>query len=165
MNLSPRQVAQPALAARIAAVLAESGLDPAALHLEITESALMEESELTARNLTELRELGVRLVLDDFGTGYSSLAYLRRFPIDSIKIDRRFISGLGQSADDTTIVEAILRMAAGLHLDVIAEGVETPEQAAILVGMGCPHAQGYLWARPLPADEVPARLKLVPAAV
>jgi len=160
VNLSPRQVAHPGLATRIGIALAESGLDPAALHLEITENALMEESELTAQNLREVKELGVRLVLDDFGTGYSSLAYLRRFPIDAIKIDRRFIAGLGQDADDTTIVEAILRMATGLHLDVVPEGVETPEQALILSEMGFQHAQGFLWSRPLPPKEATAYLGL-----
>jgi diguanylate cyclase (GGDEF)-like protein len=159
VNLSPRQVAHPHLAARVAAVLEAADLEPSALHLEITESALVEESELTARNLAELRDLGVQLVLDDFGTGYSSLAYLRRFPIDAIKIDRRFIAGLGQNADDTTIVEAILRMAAGLRLEVVAEGVETTAQAGTLSDMGCLQAQGFLWAPALPPDEVSRRLE------
>jgi diguanylate cyclase (GGDEF)-like protein len=146
VNLSPRQVCEPGLAEHVAAVLASTGLAPAALALEITESALMDESELVAENLRGLKELGVGLVLDDFGTGYSSLAYLRRFPIDAIKIDRRFIAGLGIDTDDTTIVEAIVRMAAGLRLDVVAEGIETPEQMAILDAMGCRHGQGFLFS-------------------
>jgi predicted signal transduction protein with EAL and GGDEF domain len=162
VNLSPRQVADPGLAARVRAVLEDSGLDPGALHLELTESALIEESEITSRNLIDLKAIGVTLVLDDFGTGYASLAYLRRFPIDAIKIDRRFIAGLGQNADDTTIVETILRMAAGLRLDVVAEGVETPEQAAILEEMGCGQGQGYLWSRPLPPREASRRIGLDP---
>ena len=153
VNLSPRQVCEPGLAQRVAAVLGASGLPASALALELTESALMEDSELVAENLRGLKELGVRLVLDDFGTGYSSLAYLRRFPIDAIKIDRRFIAGLGRDNDDTTIVEAIVRMAAGLRLDVVAEGIETDVQAAILDGMGCRRGQGFLWSRAVaPAD-------------
>jgi len=160
VNLSPRQVADPGLAARVSSVLTESGLAPASLHLEITESALLEESEITAQNLRELKILGVTVVLDDFGTGYSSLAYLRRFPIDAIKIDRRFIFGLGRNAEDTTIVEAILRMAVGLRLEVVAEGVETPEQAAILGELGCEQGQGFLWSRPLPPAQAAARLGL-----
>ena len=160
VNLAPRQVAHPGLADRVAAILGESGLQAARLHLEITESALIEESEVTIRNLRDLHAIGIRLVLDDFGTGYSSLAYLRRFPISTIKIDRRFIAGLGDNADDTTIVEAILRMAAGLRMEVVAEGVETARQAAILHGMGCTIGQGYLWSRPVPARDVAALLGL-----
>jgi diguanylate cyclase (GGDEF)-like protein/PAS domain S-box-containing protein len=153
VNLASRQVAHPGIAERVADILAESGLEPSRLHLEITESALVEESELTVRNLLDLHALGLQLVLDDFGTGYSSLAYLRRFPIDAIKIDRRFIAGLGYDGDDTTIVEAILRMAAGLRIEVVAEGVETEHQAAALVAMGCRMAQGFLWSRPVPARD------------
>ena len=156
VNLAPRQVALPGLGDRVVAILAETGLDPARLHLEITESALLEESELTIRNLLDLTAIGVQLVLDDFGTGYSSLAYLRRFPIAAIKIDRRFIAGLGRNPEDTTIVEAILRMAAGLRMEVVAEGIETTSQAAILHEMGCRTGQGYLWSRPVPACEASA---------
>ena len=124
----------------------------------------MEESELVAENLRELKALGVSLVLDDFGTGYSSLAYLRRFPIDAIKIDRRFIAGLGHDTDDSTIVEAIVRMAAGLRLDVVAEGIETAEQAEILDAMGCRCGQGFLWSTPVAPDRAAALLGLaVPA--
>jgi len=153
VNLAPRQVAHPGMPERVAEILAETGLEPSRLHLEITESALVEESELTVRNLLDLHELGLQLVLDDFGTGYSSLAYLRRFPIDAIKIDRRFIAGLGRNGDDTTIVEAILRMAAGLRIEVVAEGVETEHQAAELEAMGCRMAQGFLWSPPVPARD------------
>jgi diguanylate cyclase (GGDEF)-like protein len=164
VNLSPRQVTEPGLAGHVAAVLARTGLPPAALALELTESALMEESELVAENLRGLKALGVTLMLDDFGTGYSSLAYLRRFPIDTIKIDRRFIAGLGHSTDDTTIVEAIVRMAAGLRLKVVAEGIETTQQATILDDMDCRQGQGYLWSRPVAPDEATALLKLaIPA--
>jgi diguanylate cyclase (GGDEF)-like protein len=160
VNLSPRQIADPGLADRVAATLQRTGLPADRLRLEITENALMEESEITRLNLLALRGLGVGLVLDDFGTGYSSLAYLRRFPIEAIKIDRRFIAGLGRDHDDETIVEAILRMAAGLRLDVVAEGVETVEQARILETLGCVCGQGFLWARPLEPAAAAVRLGL-----
>ena len=136
-------------------MLEETGLDPAALTLEITEGVLVTESEATAQTLVDLKALGLRLVLDDFGTGYSSLAYLRRFPIDGLKIDRRFIGAMDGSAEDRTIVEAIVNMAAGLQIDVVAEGVETIEQADTLMRLGCLHAQGFYYARPMPADDVP----------
>jgi len=154
VNLSPRQVASPGIAGMVAAVLAETGLDPASLTLEITEGVLVTESEATAQTLIDLKALGLRLVLDDFGTGYSSLAYLRRFPIDGLKIDRRFIAAMDTSTPDRTIVEAIIRMAAGLQIDVVAEGVETVEQAEDLVRLGCVHAQGFYYARPMPSADV-----------
>jgi diguanylate cyclase (GGDEF)-like protein len=154
VNLSPRQVASPGIATLVAAVLDETGLDPALLTLEITEGVLVTESDATAQTLIDLKALGLRLVLDDFGTGYSSLAYLRRFPIDGLKIDRRFIAAMDRSTPDRTIVEAIIRMAAGLQIDVVAEGVETIEQAQGLVHLGCDHAQGYYYARPMPSTDV-----------
>jgi diguanylate cyclase (GGDEF)-like protein/PAS domain S-box-containing protein len=160
VNLAPRQVARTGLADRVGEILDECGLDPGRLHLEITERSLIEESDVTIRNLLDLDAIGVRLVLDDFGTGYSSLAYLRRFPIAAIKIDRRFIAGLGRNADDTTIVEAILRMAAGLRIEVVAEGVETVHQRTILKQMGCRIGQGYLWSRPVPASDIDVLLGL-----
>ncbi|HTN22458.1 MAG TPA: EAL domain-containing protein, partial [Solirubrobacteraceae bacterium] len=158
VNLSPRQVCEPGLAEHVAAILAQTGLPASALALELTESALMDESEIVAENLDRLKELGVGLVLDDFGTGYSSLAYLRRFPIDAIKIDRRFIAGLGHDTDDTTIVEAIVRMAAGLRLEVVAEGVETAEQMAILDAMGCRLGQGFLFSAAVAPPQAAALL-------
>jgi diguanylate cyclase (GGDEF)-like protein len=161
VNLSPRQVSEPGLVRQVAAVLERTGLPSSALALELTESALMEESELVAENLRGLKALGVALVLDDFGTGYSSLAYLRKFPIDSLKIDRSFIAGLGHDSDTTTIVEAIVRMAAGLRLDVVAEGIETAEQAAILEGMDCGRGQGFLWSRAVAPADAAALLGLV----
>ena len=154
VNLSPRQVASPGITATVAAVLEETGLDPAALTLEITEGVLVTESDATAQTLLDLKALGLRLVLDDFGTGYSSLAYLRRFPIDGLKIDRRFIAAMDTSTEDMTIVEAIVKMAAGLKIDVVAEGVETIEQAESLVRLGCVHAQGFYYARPMAAGDI-----------
>jgi diguanylate cyclase len=173
VNLSPRQVTSPGMAALVASVLEETGLDPASLTLEITEGVLVTESEATAQTLLDLKALGLRLVLDDFGTGYSSLAYLRRFPIDGLKIDRRFIAAMDTSTQDRTIVEAIIKMAAGLQIDVVAEGVETLEQAESLVRLGCVHAQGFYYARPLPSGDVaelfdralPVPLMSAPAAV
>ena len=135
-------------------MLEETGLDPAALTLEITEGVLVTESEATAQTLIDLKALGLRLVLDDFGTGYSSLAYLRRFPIDGLKIDRRFIAAMDTSTEDRTIVEAIVKMAAGLQIDVVAEGVETIEQADSLVRLGCRHAQGFYFGRPMPPADL-----------
>ena len=157
VNLSPRQVASPGIVATVAAVLDETGLAPALLTLEITEGVLVTESEATAQTLVDLKALGLRLVLDDFGTGYSSLAYLRRFPIDGLKIDRRFIAAMDTSTEDRTIVEAIIKMAAGLKIDVVAEGVETLEQAQGLIALGCHHAQGFYYARPM-APEAAADL-------
>ena len=146
VNVSLRQVRQPGLPGLVAAVLDQTGLPPGALHLEITESALMEEAETSMLTLDALKRLGVGLVLDDFGTGYSSLAYVRRFPLDAIKIDRGFVADLDRDGDSATIIEAIVNMARGLRLDVIAEGVETPMQARRLLDLRCELAQGWLYA-------------------
>jgi EAL domain-containing protein (putative c-di-GMP-specific phosphodiesterase class I) len=156
VNLSPRQVTSPSIVAMVTAVLAETGLDPAALTLEVTEGVLVAETESSSQTLVDLKALGLRIVLDDFGTGYSSLAYLRRFPIDGLKIDRRFIAAMDTSPGDRTIVEAIINMAAGLQIGVVAEGVETIEQANDLAALGCQHAQGFYFARPMPAGDVAA---------
>jgi diguanylate cyclase (GGDEF)-like protein len=155
VNLSPRQVAEPDLPTVVAAALAESGLTPAALHLEITETVLMEQAEPT---LEALKALGVSLVLDDFGTGYSSLAYVQRFPIDVLKVDRSFVTHLEPDSDDEKIVAAIVNMARSLRVEVVAEGVETAEQAATLHALGCRLGQGFYYARPLPAMAVDALL-------
>jgi EAL domain-containing protein (putative c-di-GMP-specific phosphodiesterase class I) len=119
------------------------------LELEITESIFIGNVERTLATLHSLRSLGVRVALDDFGTGYSSLRYLRQFPVSMLKIDRSFVSGLGQSYDDKVIVETILRMAASLGIQVVAEGVETEEQRVILSRLGCEFLQGYLLGQPL----------------
>ena len=144
-------------------MLEETGLDPALLTLEITEGVLVTESEATAQTLLDLKALGLRLVLDDFGTGYSSLAYLRRFPIDGLKIDRRFIAAMDTSTEDRTIVEAIVKMAAGLQIDVVAEGVETLEQADASCASAACHAQGFYYARPMPARRPGGALRPQPA--
>jgi diguanylate cyclase (GGDEF)-like protein/PAS domain S-box-containing protein len=158
VNLSARQVAHRDLPATIAEVLARTGLDPARLRLEITESALVEESTNAVATLEALSELGISLVLDDFGTGYSSLAYLNRFPFDALKIDRSFVDALGVEQERTAIVEAIVGMARALSLDVIAEGVENEAQLSELRRLGCDYAQGHLFSRALPAEKISALL-------
>jgi Amt family ammonium transporter len=152
VNLSLRQVAHSDLPLMVQRALHVSGLDPQLLNLEITESVLMDDPEAVMQTLARLRDLGVGLVLDDFGTGYSSLAYVKRFPIGVLKVDRSFISDLGREGHDATIVAAVINMARGLRIEVVAEGVETGEQAALLRALGCELAQGYLYSRPVPAS-------------
>jgi diguanylate cyclase (GGDEF)-like protein len=152
VNLSARQFGQPDLVEQVDAILSETGLDPSTLELEITESVVMDQSEAGIRTLSRLREMGVRLVLDDFGTGYSSLAYLKHLPLDTIKIDRTFVAGLEGEAD-RSIVDAVIALAHGLRIGVVAEGIETEAQFETLRAMGCDVGQGYLFARPLPALE------------
>jgi Amt family ammonium transporter len=158
VNISARQFAQADLVADIAAILDHSGLTPASLELEITESVVMDQSETSVERLRGLRALGVKLVLDDFGTGYSSLSYLRRLPLDTIKIDRSFVSGLGTDEADLPIVQAVISLAHGLGVNVVAEGIETEAQLARLRELGCDRGQGFWFARPLPPDELPRLL-------
>jgi diguanylate cyclase (GGDEF)-like protein/PAS domain S-box-containing protein len=152
VNVSARELPRPDLVEGVAAALGESGLDPDRLWLEITESVLMDDADLAVEALGRLRELGLHLAVDDFGTGYSSLSYLRRFPVDSLKVDRSFVAGLQEDAGDAAIVEAVVSMAHSLHLSVIAEGVETDAQLSRLRGLGCEAAQGYYFAAPVPAS-------------
>jgi predicted signal transduction protein with EAL and GGDEF domain len=147
VNVSAWQLAQPELPEIIRQVLAETGLSAADLAIEVTETALIEDSNVPAATLRELKTLGVKILLDDFGTGYSSLSHLQRFPIDALKIDRSFVTHLGAGGDDC----AIAAMALALGLEVVAEGVETAEQAAEAHALGCGSAQGYYFARPAPA--------------
>jgi diguanylate cyclase (GGDEF)-like protein/PAS domain S-box-containing protein len=152
VNLSPRQFLQRGLVDSVASILADTGLDPALLELEITETALMQHGAQTLDTLSRISAMGIRLSIDDFGTGYSSLAYLKRFPVQKIKIDRTFIKELDQSADDRAIVSAIIALSNSLQLSVVAEGVETEAQFALLRKKGSQFAQGYLFSRPLPAE-------------
>jgi EAL domain-containing protein (putative c-di-GMP-specific phosphodiesterase class I)/CheY-like chemotaxis protein len=154
VNLSARQMSAADLTRLVITALNDSGLDPGLLCLEITESVLMEDVSASRNVLQSLKELGVRLGIDDFGTGYSSLLYLRRFPVDFLKVDRSFVSGLGENSEDGAIVAGVLGLANALGVGAIAEGVEKPEQADKLAGMGCEQAQGYLWSRPLPPEEL-----------
>jgi diguanylate cyclase (GGDEF)-like protein len=157
VNLSVIQFRQPDLVERVRAALAETGIPASALELEITENLAMHDEESTLRTLRELDRLGVGLAIDDFGTGYSSLAYLRRYPVDKLKIDRAFVDGIGAS-EDGAIARAVIAMARSLNLRVVAEGVETPLQAEFLRRHGCQEAQGFLYGRPLPAAELDALL-------
>ena len=162
VNISARQLQRPGLDGAVRRALARSGLPAACLELEITESSVMIDPQHAQSVLQSLRELGVQLSIDDFGTGYSSLAYLKRLPLDRLKIDRSFIGGIPTDSDDAAIVETIIVMTHKLGLRVIAEGVETLEQRLQLVRQGCDEMQGFLLAHPVPADELPgllARLK------
>ena len=152
VNLSARQFSHPGLVPSVAAALEQTGLEPPLLSLEITETVLIDDAETALQTLERLKELGVRLVLDDFGTGYSSLSHLKRFPIDVLKIDRSFVDGLGRDAGDSAIVSAVISMGRAMGVGIVAEGVETGAQAAKLHSLGCPLAQGFLFARPLAAD-------------
>jgi diguanylate cyclase (GGDEF)-like protein/excisionase family DNA binding protein len=152
VNLSPRQFSDPDLANGISQVLQSTGLEPCALELEITESSVMDRSESSLGVLRQLRSLGVRVVLDDFGTGYSSLAYLRQMPLDTIKVDRSFVTDLDVQDPNVGIVRAVVSLAHGLGITVVAEGIETEEQARRLRDLGCDMGQGFAWAHP--ADPV-----------
>jgi diguanylate cyclase (GGDEF)-like protein/PAS domain S-box-containing protein len=154
VNLSSRQAAHRDLPSIVEEILARTGLDPVHLRLEVTESVLIDESTTAIASLQALSEIGVRLVLDDFGTGYSSLAYLNRFPFDALKIDRSFVEALGVEQEATAIVEAIVGMARGLSLEVIAEGVESEVQLSELQRLGCDFAQGHLFHAAMPEREV-----------
>ena len=154
VNLSPRQFLDPDLANGISQVLRTSGLEPSALELEITESSAMDRSEQSLGVLQQLRRLGVRVVLDDFGTGYSSLAYLRQLPLDTIKVDRSFVTDLDVKDPNVGIIRAVASLAHGLGISVVAEGIETHAQAGRLRELGCDMGQGYLWAHPADALRV-----------
>ncbi|MBW2270737.1 MAG: EAL domain-containing protein [Deltaproteobacteria bacterium] len=160
VNVSGHQLREPTFVGTVARVLRDSGLSPAHLELEITESTIMQEDEVTDSAFRRLDELGVGLALDDFGTGYSSLSYLRRFPIGRVKIDRSFVSGIPADADDVAIVAAIAAMAHNLLLAVVAEGVETLEQAESLRELGCQELQGYLFSPAVSAEEFEGFLEL-----
>ncbi len=153
VNLSARQFAHENLLQDVTNVLHETGMDPAALELEITESMVMHDPEHAVKLLTKLKAMGIHLAIDDFGTGYSSLGYLKRFPIDSVKIDLSFIRDLPVDSDDAAITRAIIAMAHGLKLRVVAEGVETGEQLSFLRAHGCDEMQGHYFSKPLPEHE------------
>ena len=158
VNLSARQFAQPALVDDIREILAATRLPANRLELEITESILLDEGEDSGTTLQALRDLGVRLVLDDFGTGYSSLSYLRRLPLDTIKIDRSFVDGIDSDGTNLPIVQAVIALAHGLGIEVVAEGIETAGQAARLRELVCDRGQGFFYAPPQPPEGVAALL-------
>ncbi|MGE0482699.1 MAG: putative bifunctional diguanylate cyclase/phosphodiesterase [Gammaproteobacteria bacterium] len=158
VNVSSRLFSEPDFAARTQAILEDTGLAPAALHLEITENALLEHEAETVRELSALQQLGVKLHLDDFGTGYSSLSYLNLFAYDTLKIDRTFVAGSTDGGRDNRIVDALINLGRVLEMNVIAEGVETQEQAQKLRDLNCGMAQGFWFSKPLPSDSAHALL-------
>lgn len=162
VNLSARQFTQRELVDDVAAALAEAGLPPSAVCLEITESVAMEDAVASAGVMEELRRLGVRLAIDDFGTGYSSLGALKTCPVDVLKIDRSFVTGLGTGTQDAAIVRSVIALARTLGMRVTAEGVETAAQAGELGALGCHVGQGFFFARPIPGEQVAAMLASAP---
>jgi diguanylate cyclase (GGDEF)-like protein/PAS domain S-box-containing protein len=154
INLAPRQLVEPSLVSDLEATLRATGIAPDTVWLELTESALMEDAEQTIVVLEALRALGVHLAVDDFGTGYSSLAYLKRFPVEALKVDRTFVDGLGRKPEDTTIVGAVVGLAHSLGIVAVAEGLETSTQLGELRAMGCDLAQGFLFGKPKPAHQL-----------
>jgi len=162
VNLSCKQFAHPTLVDHVDSILADTGIDPKRLRMEITESAIVARPEAAAAKLRQLRQRGITLSMDDFGTGYSSLSYLHQFPFDMLKIDRSFVSRIGRNGENSEIAAAIVALAQGLGMKVVAEGVETPEQAEQLRTLGCHYGQGYHFAKPLGA---PAAADLLARAV
>ena len=158
VNLSPRQFHRSDIVERVSVVLGETGLDPGCLGLEITERVVMDDAESTIETLRRLRAMGVRLAIDDFGKGYSSLNYVKRFPVDCLKIDRSFVGGIHVHPEDLAIVQAVTTLGRALGMEVVAEGVETAGQLEMLRGLGCDQGQGYHFARPMPAGEAAAFL-------
>jgi EAL domain-containing protein (putative c-di-GMP-specific phosphodiesterase class I) len=160
VNLSARQFQHPDLVADIQRALRTTGLEPHLLKLEVTESVVMHDAASAAAILHQLKALGIQLAIDDFGTGYSSLAYLKRFPVDTLKIDRSFVNGVGQDPQDTAIVQSVIALAQALGLSVTGEGVETEAQLERLRELGCERGQGFLFARPCPPEQLNALLGL-----
>jgi diguanylate cyclase (GGDEF)-like protein len=159
VNVSARQFAEPGLVQQVERILEKSGLDPRSLEIEITESLAMRQADTTVEALRQLKRLGVKISIDDFGTGYSSLSYLPRFPIDTLKIDRSFVSEI-EDPGDAAIVATVVALARALGLNTVAEGVETTEQLAAVRGEGCDLVQGYLFSRPVPGEEIDERFAL-----
>ncbi len=160
VNVSARQFRDPGFVAGVRAALEESGLPPSALLLELTESVLFGDSDRIGAELGELKEIGVRLAIDDFGTGYSSLSYLLQLPIDVLKIDKSFVTGIAASWRQHALVKGIIRLAGTLEVEVIAEGIETETERELLAGMGCQYGQGYLLSVPLEAAQAEELLSL-----
>jgi diguanylate cyclase (GGDEF)-like protein len=159
VNLSGKQLNDPKLIQEVKDILFDTGFDPTCLKLEITESVVMENAELSAVLLKQLRALGLQLSIDDFGTGYSSLSYLHRFPVTTLKVDRSFVSRMGQGDENLEIVRTIVTLARNLNMDVVAEGIETQEQRAQLHALSCQYGQGYLFAKPLNVADVTTYLE------
>ncbi|HEX9717742.1 MAG TPA: EAL domain-containing protein [Actinomycetota bacterium] len=154
VNLSARQLQRPEMVGEIAEILLETGLDAGNLILEITESVMMRDMDLSIQRLTELKELGVKLAVDDFGTGYSSLNYIRRFPVDILKVDKSFVDGVSEGGEESALTAAIIELAAILKLRPVAEGIERADQLEKLLDLHCDLGQGFYFARPLPMDGI-----------
>jgi diguanylate cyclase (GGDEF)-like protein len=164
VNLSAHQFNE-RIVGTVRRVLDDCGLEPGLLELELTESASMADADKSVALLAQLKAMGIRLAIDDFGTGYSNLNYLKRFPVDRLKLDRSFVHELETDADDLAIARAVIAMAHGLRLSVVAEGVETPGQLQLLAGLGCDHVQGWLFSRAVPAPQFAALLAHGPGQV
>lgn len=160
VNVSSRQLLAGGMPALVESALADAECSPHMLELEITESSIIEDDAVTRQALEEITEMGVDIVLDDFGTGYSSLTHLRRFPISRVKIDRSFVKDMTADPDDAALTHAIIAMAHSLRVKVIAEGVETEEQAQMLIASNCDELQGYLFGRPATAEDFEVYLVL-----
>jgi len=154
VNLSPREVDRGDAVKSIQNALACSGLPAEFLEIEVTERVFLDDVERVAKAFKQIKDLGVRLCIDDFGTGYSSLSYLQNYPFDVLKIDRAFVNGAVGHEGGVSLLRAINSMAESLHLDVVAEGVETREQMELLIGLGCGFAQGFYFCRPMSADRL-----------
>ncbi len=159
VNVSARQLDTDQVVTDIEEALSHSGLDPAALTIEITETTLMRNADDTSRRLTEIKQLGVRIAIDDFGTGYSSLAHLQRFPVDALKIDRSFIFGLRHNQEGETLVRTLVQLGKALSIETFAEGIEQQQDLALLQDENCDTGQGFLFARPLDAEATEAFLQ------
>jgi EAL domain-containing protein (putative c-di-GMP-specific phosphodiesterase class I) len=159
VNVSARQLDSDQITADIEAALSGSGLEAAALTIEITETTLMRNVEETARRLAAIKALGVRIAIDDFGTGYSSLAHLQRFPVDALKIDRSFIAGLASNPEGETLIHSLVQLGKALAIETFAEGIEQPHELSLLKDENCDSGQGFLFARPLDVESVEAFLR------
>ncbi len=154
VNLSARQLSRPEIVDEVRDILAETRLDPSLLILEITESVMMQDMEMSIARLTELKSLGVRLAVDDFGTGYSSLNYIRRFPVDILKVDKSFVDGVNEGGEASALTAAVIELAGILNLKPVAEGIERADQLQRLLELHCDLGQGFLFAKPLARDDL-----------
>ena len=159
VNLSPKQFSQPNLMDQITRILNRNNLQGNCLKLEITESAIMDNAEMARSIVQQLKARNIKLSIDDFGTGYSSLSYLHRFPVDTLKIDRSFVSRIGDNGENLEIVQAIVTLAHHLHMTVTAEGIETAKQLEQLQTLGCEEGQGYFFSKPVPGEIATELLK------
>jgi EAL domain-containing protein (putative c-di-GMP-specific phosphodiesterase class I) len=150
VNLSARQLQRPEIVGEVAEVLLETGIEAGSLVLEITESVMMQDMDLSIQRLSELKELGVKLAVDDFGTGYSSLNYIRRFPVDILKVDKSFVDGVNEGGEESALTAAIIELAGILKLRPVAEGIERADQLEKLLQLHCDLGQGYYFAKPVP---------------